>query len=120
MSVIIPGRMRDWFDRSGSFTLQAMRFFEDLSGMSNDSEIEIVTLKVNMSNLDWIRLASNVEYVGVQTNVTNGVVYEASYTGYPVYRFVSTQLGENNYPDEDSFYLNFNGSELTTLITKRG
>ena len=62
----------------------------------------------------------NVEYTGITAAITGGTVYEAEINGGNVYRFVSTTLNGNGYPDQDSFYRSFNGITLTDLITTRG
>ncbi len=69
---------------------------------------------------DWTAIATNAEYTGEQTSISAGVVYEADYSGGTVYRFISTALGVNGYPDEDSFYSSFDGVTPTNLIDTRG
>ena len=39
-NIIVPNR-QDWMDEEGNFTLQALRFFEDLSEQTNDTTGEV-------------------------------------------------------------------------------
>lgn len=39
-NIIVPNR-QDWMDAEGNFTLQALRFFEDLSEQTNDTTGEV-------------------------------------------------------------------------------
>ena len=62
----------------------------------------------------------NVEYTGVNTNITDGTVLTATIDGDTVYRFINDTKNANGYPVEDSFYAQFDGSTLTELIITRG
>ena len=46
-NILVPRRREDFFNPDGTFTLRALRFFEGLTGQSNDSvdEIEIIKAK---------------------------------------------------------------------------
>ena len=39
-NIIVPGRI-DWLDREGNFTLQALRFFEELSELVNETSVDV-------------------------------------------------------------------------------
>jgi len=39
-NIIVPNRLQ-WMDSEGNFTLQALRFFEDLSEQTNDTTGEV-------------------------------------------------------------------------------
>ena len=39
-NIIVPNRLQ-WMDAEGNFTLQALRFFEDLSEQTNDTTGEV-------------------------------------------------------------------------------
>ena len=39
-NIIVPGRI-DWLDREGNFTLQAFRFFEELTELANGTSVEV-------------------------------------------------------------------------------
>jgi len=41
-NIIVPGRI-DWLDREGNFTLQALRFFEELSELVNETSVDVET-----------------------------------------------------------------------------
>lgn len=69
---------------------------------------------------NWYDYAFNVEYTGAETAITAGTVYTCTIDGGTIYRFVNSTNNANGYPIEDSFYTNFDGSNLTNLITTRG
>ncbi len=62
----------------------------------------------------------NVEYTGVIVNITDGKVLTATLDGKTIYRFINNTKNVNNYPIEDSFYADFDGSVLSNLIVTRG
>jgi hypothetical protein len=62
----------------------------------------------------------NVEYTGVETSIASGTVLTAEIGGSNVYRFIDSTLNANGYPQEDAFYLNFDGTNLSDLIIGRG
>lgn len=62
----------------------------------------------------------NVEYTGVDSVVSDGNVLSAKIDSQDIYRFISNQININGYPEEDSFYSDFNGTDLTNLIITRG
>ena len=69
---------------------------------------------------DWSTLALNIKYNGTSTDIASGRVLEGSFIGIGlIYRFISTAK-TGKYPTEDSFYTNFDGSNLTNLIVTRG
>lgn len=70
--------------------------------------------------LTWIDVAGDVEYTGVKTVIASGDVLTANYKGNIVYRFINSTENANGYPLEDSFYSNFDGTNLTNLIVTRG
>ena len=70
--------------------------------------------------LTWIDIAGDVEYTGVDTIIASGEVLEAAYKTNTIYRFISSSENVNGYPVEDSFYSDFDGTNLTNLIITRG
>ena len=70
-------------------------------------------------SLSWIDVAGDVEYTGVDTNIASGEVSECDYKGNTIYRFINSTENANGYSIEDSFYSNFDGSNLTNLIVTR-
>ena len=69
---------------------------------------------------NWFDYSTNVEYTGVETAIAAGTVYTCSIDGGTIYRFVNSTNNANGYPIEDSFYTNFDGTNLTNLIATRG
>ncbi len=74
----------------------------------------------SVGSLSWIDVAGDVEYTGVDTNIASGEVSECDYKGNTIYRFINSTENANGYSIEDSFYSNFDGSNLTNLILSRG
>jgi len=70
--------------------------------------------------LTWIDVAGDVEYTGVETVIASGDVLECDYKGGTIYRFINSTNNANGYPIEDSFYLDFDGTNLTNLLVTRG
>ena len=68
---------------------------------------------------NWYDYSMNVEYTGA-TLIASGTVYTCSIDGGTIYRFVNSTNNANGYPSEDSFYNNFDGTNLTNLIVTRG
>ena len=68
----------------------------------------------------WIDVAGDVEYTGVDTNIASGEVSECDYKGGTIYRFINSTENANGYSIEDSFYSNFDGTNLSNLIVTRG
>jgi len=71
-------------------------------------------------SVSWIDVAGDVEYTGVETPIASGDVLTADYKGGTVYRFINSTNNTNGYPVEDSFYSDFDGTNLTNLIVTRG
>lgn len=69
---------------------------------------------------DWGWLTDNIIYNGTVTAVAGGDVYTASLNSTLYYRFVSSTLTIDGYPDDDSIYSGFDGVNLTGLIASRG
>lgn len=72
------------------------------------------------STLSWIDVAGEVEYTGVETAIASGDVLDAGFKGDTIYRFINSTNNANGYPIEDSFYSDFDGTNLTNLIVARG
>ena len=72
------------------------------------------------NTVTWIDVAGDVEYTGVETTISSGEVLNADYKGSTVYRFKNSTENVNGYPLEDSFYSNFDGTNLINLIVTRG
>jgi hypothetical protein len=69
---------------------------------------------------NWYDYAMNVEYNGVEATIASGDILECIIDGNTIYRFINNTNGANGYPIEDSFYTNFDGTNLTNLIVSRG
>jgi hypothetical protein len=69
---------------------------------------------------NWYDYSTNVEYTGVETSIASGTVYTCTIDAATIYRFVNSTNNANGYPIEDSFYQNFDGSNLTNLLVTRG
>ena len=74
----------------------------------------------NADTVTWIDVAGDVEYTGVETTIASGEVLTADYKGGTIYRFINSTENASGYPIEDSFYSNFDGTNLTNLIVTRG
>ncbi len=72
------------------------------------------------NTVTWIDVAGDVEYTGVETTIASGEVLTADYKGGTIYRFINSTENANGYPSEDSFYSNFDGTNLTNKIVQRG
>lgn len=68
----------------------------------------------------WIDVAGDVEYTGVVITIAEGEVSTCDYKGNTIYRFINSTENVNGYSIEDSFYRNFDGTNLTNLIVSRG
>jgi hypothetical protein len=83
----------------------------------SDYSTEWTTIDTSKS---WEFYAMNVEYTGVETALASGDVLECTIDGNTIYRFINGTDGANGYPIEDSFYTNFDATNLTNLIVSRG
>jgi len=72
------------------------------------------------SEKNWDYYALNVEYTGVDTAIAAGSVKSCTLAALTIYRFINSTLNANGYPLEDSFYSDFDGTNLTNLIVTRG
>ena len=69
----------------------------------------------------WNDYAVNrVQYTGVDTSIASGLVKECLYGAATIYRFINSTNNARGYPLEDSFYSDFDGTNLTNLIATRG
>lgn len=68
---------------------------------------------------NWIDYASSVKYNGTDTSITDGLVKECTLGGDTLYRFINSIRDADGYPTEDSFYADFDGTNLTNLIVTR-
>ncbi len=69
----------------------------------------------------WNDYAVNkVQYTGVDTVIASGLVKECLSGVDTIYRFISSTNNARNYPLEDSFYADFDGTNLNNLIVSRG
>ena len=69
---------------------------------------------------NWTDIVTNGKHNGTTADIATGTVYEYIHKSTTIYRFISTSLDSNGYPQEDSFYSTFDGSTLTNLIITRG
>ncbi len=72
------------------------------------------------SVVGWGEYSLNVEYTGSDTSIAAGLVKACTYKTATIYRFINGTLNANDYPNEDSFYSDFDGVDLTNLIVTRG
>jgi len=68
----------------------------------------------------WGTYSLRVQYTGVDTTIASGLVKECLDGATTVYRFINSTNNARSYPIEDSFYLNFDGTNLTNIIVTRG
>lgn len=68
----------------------------------------------------WIDVAGDVEYTGVEATIASGEVLTCDYKSDTIYRFINSTENANGYPIEDSFYSDFDGTNLTNLLASRG
>ena len=69
---------------------------------------------------DFSVLVLNAKFQDVTTVIATGKVREYTFSGLgTIYGFVSTAK-TGKYPTEHSFYADFDGTNLTNLITTRG
>ena len=85
----------------------------------DDDDYNTEWIDAGTSSLTWIDVAGDVEYTGVETTIASGEVLTADYRGATIYRFINSTENANGYPSEDSFYTNFDGTNLTNLIVTR-
>ena len=52
-NILVPSR-QDFFDKEGGFTLQALRFFEDLTGNTNVSSNDVTEIEASLTEFDDI------------------------------------------------------------------
>jgi len=71
------------------------------------------------AKITWITYAGNAKYTGVETIIASGKVLDYILDGATIYRFI-TDAFTGLYPSEDSFYSNFDGTNLTNLLVTRG
>ena len=76
--------------------------------------------EINASLKDWGFYANNVQYNGVETVIAAGDVLECIIDSVLIYRFINSTINVNGYPSEDSFYSDFDGTNLTNLLATRG
>ncbi len=69
----------------------------------------------------WNDYAVNkVQYTGTDTSIASGLVKECLNGASTIYRFINSTNNARGYPLEDSFYSDFDGTNLTNLIVSRG
>jgi len=69
----------------------------------------------------WNDYAVNkVQYTGIDTVIASGLVKECLSGAMTIYRFINATNNARGYPLEDSFYSDFDGTNLTNLIVTRG
>lgn len=95
---------------------------------SNKVEAKVVTHTVVVSipgrqgasaKVTWISYAGDAKHTGVETIIASGKVLEYILDGDTIYRFINATF-VGLYPSEDSFYDDFDGTNLTNLLATRG
>lgn len=79
-----------------------------------------IAIEKDPSSKGWDYYALNVEYTGIETPIPSGDVLECKINSNTYYRFIDSMDNVNGYPVEDSFYSDFDGTNLTNLIVIRG
>lgn len=92
----------------------AVTYERPVRSITFDSAASIIIQK------DWVYYAFRVEYTGVETPIASGDVLTATFDGNTLYRFINSTDNANGYPIEDSFYDDFDGTNLTNLLATRG
>lgn len=70
--------------------------------------------------VNWGVYATNAQTNGNTATIAAGEVLEYVLDAVVVYRFYTTAVDSQGYPNEDSFYSAFDGVNLTGLIATRG
>ena len=68
----------------------------------------------------WVDITTEAKHTGVTTAIPAGTVYHYTYKATTIYRLVTSSVDAVGYPSEDSFYSDFDGTNLTNLIIARG
>jgi hypothetical protein len=89
-----------------------------------ETSVTNITVEVQVGGtstvaVTWENYALNIKYTDQITEITDGKVLEGVKAGATVYRFINNTRVDK-YPIEDSFYSNFDGTNLTGLIVTRG
>lgn len=77
---------------------------------------ETIALDIKALRTSWAFIIPCVRYTGEVLDVPTGKVRPAIHKGATIYRHVSDERDEFNYPVEDAFYAD---EALTILISKR-
>jgi hypothetical protein len=97
----------------------------ELTSLTNNIEVSLnytnqlvsIELAKDVSKLTWDYFKENWSDVPfINTVLANGIVYQYNLRGTARYRYIPNVYN----PQEDAFYSNFDGVNLTNLITTRG
>lgn len=120
VSVIFDPQTRDIsFDK----TFTKVELQESSNTVTYERPVRSITFDSAASIIiqkDWVYYAFRVEYTGVETPIASGDVLTATFDGNTLYRFINSTDNANGYPIEDSFYDDFDGTNLTNLLATRG
>ena len=79
MTIIVPRRKQEWFDKDGNFTHQAFRFFEELTDVTNASTAELAvnsSVQSFSAQNQWLQMQINglpeftIDTAGFTTDTT--------------------------------------------------
>ena len=65
-------------------------------------------------------LVFNAKYTGTKVTIATGKVYTYSFIGNTYYRFINSTKDSVGYSIQDSFYTDFDGTNLSGLVVTRG
>ena len=89
-----------------------------VSIMNLEESVQTINEELNVSGgARFENYLVNVEYTGQDTLSTDGTILQATINGNSVYRYITSNVNENGYPLEDSFY---SDEQLNNLIVTRG
>lgn len=74
---------------------------------------------IDLEKETWADLVLKVKYTGNDTIIASGEVLECLFNSTTIYRFINSTNDVNGYSIEDSFYENFDGTNLNNLIATR-
>lgn len=80
--------------------------------------LNVVDFKNVNANETWIYFATKIRYTDLTQVVADGKVLIGLIGKTKVYRFISNRI-VGLYPESDTFYLNFDGTNLSNKIVTR-
>lgn len=102
--------------------------FSECSGMftlADKIKLDGIESGAEVNRRDYLFFAAGSQANGVSTAIATGIVYEAIFRDKDagdaestIYRFVSTAKNARGFPEEDSYYSGFDGTNLTGKLAQ--